>query len=131
MVAGDSGPADPDPCVGERNILAGFDLEIVVRTSQASEWVLAIFSGTLADLIDQVEGIVDAGGLKEGQANGLLRILSNVEKSLAKDKIGAACNQLQDFIDETENKVADGALEALDGADLVSTALGLRIFYEC
>lgn len=40
VVPGASGSADPDPCVGDRSGTPGSPAEILVRTSQASDWVI-------------------------------------------------------------------------------------------
>lgn len=48
-----------------------------------------------------------------------------------KDKIGPACNQLQDFIDETNAEVLDGAFSAGDGEGLISAAEAIQSELEC
>ena len=51
-----------------------------------------------ADIQDEIEGLVDDGILKQGQANGLTQPLNNAIRSLDKGHTVDACNQLTDFI---------------------------------
>ena len=57
------------------------------------------------DIIADVEALVDEGVLKSGQANGLVNPLRNALRSLEKEYVPDACNQLGDFMLEVEAKV--------------------------
>ncbi|MFC2153442.1 hypothetical protein ACFLQ7_02285 [Actinomycetota bacterium] len=57
--AGATGPAAPDPCVGQRQGTTGGDLTIDVRTSMASDWVVVAEESQDAD----GDGVLDADDL--------------------------------------------------------------------
>jgi uncharacterized repeat protein (TIGR01451 family) len=85
----------------------------------------------IQDLGDDVDALVGLGSLKVGQANGLTRPLRNAIRSLQKGKTQAACSQLQDFINEVNQKVADGVLTQAEGDALIASANAIRSAVEC
>lgn len=85
----------------------------------------------IAEVEADIDDLVESGELKKGQANGLLKPLQNALRSLDKGKTEAACNQLQDFLDEVNQKVADGALDPDSGADLIAAAEAIRADVGC
>lgn len=83
----------------------------------------------VTQLHERVETLVDGDLLNPRQANGLLRPLDNVLKSLEKGKTEAACSQVADFIFEVGEKTPDPipateAQDLIDGAELIQLLLG-------
>ena len=85
----------------------------------------------IADVIADIEGLAADGELKAGQALGLTRPLDNATRSLDRDKIGPACNQLGDFVAEANDKVADGALSPAAAADLIAQVEAIQAQLDC
>jgi len=56
----------------------------------------------LENMVDDIQQLFTDGDINHGVANPLLKILGNVQNSLDRGHIGAACDQLQDFIDTVE-----------------------------
>lgn len=79
---------------------------------------------------DAIDGLVEAGILKNGQSNGLKSPLDNVVRSLEKGSVEDACNQLQDFIDEVEAKTP-GPLDAGTAESLIAQAETTRMALDC
>ena len=69
-----------------------------------------------------MEDLVDAGVLNGGQGNALISKLVNAQARLGKGQSNAAVNQLQAFINQVEDFVADGILTAEQGAALIAAA---------
>jgi hypothetical protein len=82
-------------------------------------------------VITDIDGLVAAGELKVGQARGLTRPLVNAVRSLDRDKIRPACNQLADFVAEANQKVADGALTAAAAEDPIARAEAIQAQLGC
>jgi hypothetical protein len=84
----------------------------------------------IADIQDEIDGLVDDGVLKKGQANGLTQPLDNAIRSLNKGKTAAACNQLADFIAEVNAKTP-APLDAATAADLIADAQAIQTAIGC
>ena len=78
--------------------------------------------GRIHLLLDELDSLVNDDTLKTGQAKGLLKPLKNALRSLDKGNVDSACSQIQDFIDEVNQKIADGALSQEDGDALIAMA---------
>ncbi len=78
----------------------------------------------------ELDELVDDGILKKGQARGLRNPLRNSARSLDKNKTAAACNQLQDFIDEATAKNPT-PLKAELAAHLIGEAKALQHSIGC
>ena len=74
---------------------------------------------------------MELGLLKPGQANGLINPLGNAIDSLGAGHVDAACSQIQDFIDEVYEKIADGALIEDAGEWLIETADEIMYLIGC
>jgi hypothetical protein len=73
-------------------------------------------------LIGQIEDLVAAGVLNQGQGNALIVKLQNAIAKFAKGNAKAAASQLQAFINQVEDFVADGILTAEQGVALIMAA---------
>jgi len=76
-------------------------------------------------LIEQIEALVAAGILNDGQGNALISKLMNALDKLEKSQTKAAANQLEAFINQVEDFVAYGILTAEQGAALIAAAEGI------
>jgi len=76
----------------------------------------------LQNMTVDIEQLLTDGDINNGVANPLRKILRNIERSLARDNSIAACNQLWDFIDTTQDKIDSGKLSSEDGQPLIDTA---------
>lgn len=81
----------------------------------------------VADLMTDIESLIDVE-LKNGQANGLTKPLTNALRSISKGKISAACSQLSDFIEEVNAKTPplseSTAAYLIDEAIAIMDAIG-------
>ena len=98
------------------------DLRIAVGTIAAS----VAPEEAIANLETAVESL---GYLKTGQVTGLTKPLDNALRSLDKDKIADACNQLADFVGEVEAKTptpigGEDATALISAADAIRDDLG-------
>lgn len=84
----------------------------------------------IIDLQDDVQTLVNENVLKPGQANGLIHPLDNAERSLAEDQPEDACNQLDDFIDEVNDKTPE-PLDADTAAGLIADAEAIQSSIGC
>jgi pullulanase-type alpha-1,6-glucosidase len=73
-------------------------------------------------LIAEVEALVDAGILNQGQGNALIVKLENVVKNLDKGKPNTALNNLNAFMNQVYDFVGDGVLTPEEGQSLIDTA---------
>jgi hypothetical protein len=85
----------------------------------------------LAKLMADVQQLLDDGDIDNGVASPLLKILRSVQMSLARGDIGAACDQLADFIVTTQDKIESGKLDAADGQALIDSANNVRATLGC
>ena len=85
----------------------------------------------IADIVADIDDLVADGELKAGQARGLTRPLDNASRSLARDQVGPACNQVANFVAEANDKVADGALDPAAAADLIAQAEAIQAQLGC
>ena len=82
------------------------------------------------EVLADIQALVDTVVLKRGQANGLMHPLANAIRSLDKGKTSAACNQLQDFIDEVNAKTPE-PLDAATAAELIADAEEIGTAIDC
>ena len=99
------------------------------RGSATATYTVLTPQEAIADIQDAIDGLVDDGSLKKGQANGLTKPLDSAIRSLDKGNIVAACNQLTDFIAEVNAKTPsplDGATAAalIADAQAIQSAIG-------
>lgn len=73
----------------------------------------------LDDVFADVEGLVDAGILNNGQGNSLTSKLDNAGKKFDKGKTNAGVNQLEAFINQLEAFINAGILDGEDCDDLI------------
>jgi len=76
----------------------------------------------IQDLIDQVEALVVAGKLNQGQGNALKAKLNAAIQQLNKGKTHTAINQLQAFINQVNAFINAGILSPADGQALIDAA---------
>jgi hypothetical protein len=106
--------------------------EEVDFASTRVEWDCSSFIvSSVSQCIRDVQDLVDEGALEPGQANGLIRPLENAIRSLEKGKANAACSQLQDFVDEVNDKINDDALSLEEGQSLIDAANNIRDIIGC
>jgi hypothetical protein len=78
------------------------------------------------DLIgDEVEDLVEAGSLNEGQGNAFLGKLENAKKKLDQGKTNAALNLLNAFINQVNSFISEGILSPAEGQALIDAANGI------
>jgi hypothetical protein len=70
-------------------------------------------------LIDEIEALVAAGILNEGQANALIVKLENVIENLDKDKPKVALNNLNAFINQVQDFINEGVLTLEEGQPFI------------
>jgi len=109
---------------------------VVYRADQDTDGVFELYMSrdtkeAITSLLDSIDQLVSDGTLKTGQSKGLWKPLENALRSLDKGKINSACNQLQDFIDKANQKVADGALPQADADIMIDLATDLRTELGC
>jgi hypothetical protein len=85
----------------------------------------------IIDLQGDLQTLVNEGVLKPGQANGLTHPLDNAEQSLDDGRPEDACNQLDDFIDEVNDKTpepldADTAAGLIVDAEAIQSSIGCQ-----
>lgn len=73
-------------------------------------------------LIGDVEGLVAAGTLNQGQGNSLIVKLQGAIQQLDQGNVGAAINQLRAFINEVNALVKAKKLSSADGQALIDAA---------
>jgi hypothetical protein len=73
-------------------------------------------------LKDNVVALVDAGVLTRRQGRSLTRHLDRALNSLEQDRINAAIRQLQRFINEVNELIAEGSLPSASGQPLIDKA---------
>jgi hypothetical protein len=72
--------------------------------------------------IDEVESLVNAGVLNQGQGNALIEKLEQAERRLNKENKKTACNVLQAFVNQVEAFIKTGRLPEKEGQWLIETA---------
>jgi hypothetical protein len=87
--------------------------------------------GATEVLIGEVEDLVDVGTLNEGQGKSLVKKLNATLSKLGRGRTNAACNQLQDFINQVTNLVGEGVLTPSEGQELIDSATNVRNALEC
>ena len=74
-------------------------------------------------IIHEVKELVNKGVLSEGQGSALNTIIGEAQKMiLDKENTTAACNLLQDFINQVQAYINAGTLPATKGELLIGTA---------
>jgi len=76
----------------------------------------------IAELIDKVQGLVNAGILNHGEGNSLLVKLEAAQASISRGNTNAAFNQLGAFTNEVEALVNSGRLSSDQGQMLIDQA---------
>jgi pullulanase/glycogen debranching enzyme len=76
-------------------------------------------------LIDDVEALVDAGVLNQGQGNALAGKLAGALDQLNKDKPKVAINRLGAFVNQVHSLVDEGVLTAAQGQYLAAKATSI------
>lgn len=76
----------------------------------------------VGDLAEEIQKLVDAGILNNGQANALLSKLASASASFDKGNLVAAQNTIRAFINQVEGFVSAGVLTAAEGQVLIDAA---------
>ena len=76
----------------------------------------------IRSLIDEVEALVDAGSLNEGQGNALIVKLENAIKNLDKNKVNTSLNNLNAFMNQVQAFINGGVLTLAEGQSLIAAA---------
>ena len=74
----------------------------------------------VAGVIADIEALVAAGELKEGQARALIQVLTNALRSLEGGRMNPACKQLSSFAKVATAKVKAKALTEAQAAELIA-----------
>jgi len=82
-------------------------------------------------LVSDVEALVAAGVLEQGQRNSLNRKLEAAIQHLEKDRVRGACGKLTDFIAQVDAFIKNGILTPDEGEPLRVPATNLRIALGC
>jgi probable HAF family extracellular repeat protein len=85
-------------------------------------WTTLSPAQRIQGVINRVAGLVDDGVLAKGNSNGLIQKLENASRLLDAGNTGAACNQLEAFINQVEAFAKSGRLPADVAAELTETA---------
>ncbi len=89
-----------------------YTVQVVVQTPKEAT----------GSLIDQVQALIDAGILNQGQGNGLIAKLQMAIQQLDKGNTNTAINQLQAFINEVNADISSGKLTPAQGQPLIDAA---------
>ncbi|MCK5316178.1 MAG: DUF3372 domain-containing protein, partial [Anaerolineales bacterium] len=76
----------------------------------------------IRSLITEVEVLVEAGSLNEGQGNALIAKLETAIKNLDKGKAKTALNNLNAFINQVQDFIEEGVLTQEEGQSLIEAA---------
>jgi len=76
--------------------------------------------GAIENTVSEIETLVDAGDLNNGNGNALTSKLENAVAKIDKGKTNAAANQLNAFINQINDFVDSGKLTFQQGQDLVN-----------
>jgi hypothetical protein len=79
-------------------------------------------SEAISGLINQIQSLVAAGTLNQGEGNSLIVKLEAGQASIGGGNTGAGCNQLEAFINEVEALIKSGRLTSLQGQPLIDLA---------
>jgi hypothetical protein len=88
--------------------------------------ILAQPAERIADVIADIQALVDAGDLKAGQARALKQVLTNALRSLQNGEQQAACSQLAAFAAVATAKVTAGQLDAAAAGALIAEVQSIR-----
>jgi Concanavalin A-like lectin/glucanases superfamily len=145
-ITGSIDPVSDDLVIG-RNIVNGLsfpglidEVELFNRALSATEIQAIYLASTKGkckapsltrSLSAQVQALVDAGTLNQGQGNSLTTRLAQVLNSLNKGQTKTACNQLQSFINAVSSLVSNGVLTPAQGQPLIDAATDIRTTIGC
>jgi hypothetical protein len=85
----------------------------------------------IGDLIAQINALVAGGQLAANKAKPLITKLENVAGKLGGSQTGAACNQLDAFINQVNAYISNGTLTPAQGQALIHGAEALQISIPC
>jgi branched-chain amino acid transport system substrate-binding protein len=85
----------------------------------------------LAGLIAEVEALVDNGSINPGNGNALIVKLQAAQRSLARGRINAAVNQIEDFKSQVNDFVQNGKLGTQEGQPLIDEAAYIQVIVQC
>ncbi len=88
-------------------------------------WTTPSPAQRIEGMISKVAALVDDGVLARGASNGLIQKLENATRLLDAENTGAACNQLQAFVNQVEALAKSDRLPADVAAELIETAEGI------
>jgi hypothetical protein len=74
------------------------------------------------DLVDQVAELVASGALNEGQGNALTVKLLHAIEHLDRGKVNTAASNLEAFVHQVTDLIAQGELLPADGDPLIAAA---------
>ncbi len=117
-------------CTTDGNYTVTLTVNDGTETEDDSATVTVISTQQGIEILENdIQSLIDDEILKTGQANGLLKPLDNAIRSLDKDNVEDACNQLNDFIVNVDQKTptpldAATAAELIDSAEALKTSIG-------
>jgi hypothetical protein len=76
----------------------------------------------IGHLIEDVQALVSAGSLNEGQGNSLISKLESAVQALNRGNPVAAVNKLAAFVNEVYDHIRNGVLTSEEGLPLIETA---------
>jgi hypothetical protein len=86
------------------------------------EFVVPTPEGSISDLQEDVQHLVDDGVLKKGLGKALLAKLDQAQRKLSHSKFEQACKQLEKFVVRVEGHERKGRLGSADAASLTEKA---------
>lgn len=104
------------------NVPSGNDFVAISGGGRHSLALRSDFEARINNLIDRVNILADEVGLNKGEANALIKKLENALKSLEKENIQLACNQLGAFIYQVNALINSGRLTPEQGQELIDAA---------
>jgi YVTN family beta-propeller protein len=85
----------------------------------------------IQSLIGQIQSLVTANTLNQGEGNSLIAKLQAAQASIGRGNTTAACSQLESFLNEVEALVRGGRLTTLQGQELIQLATTARNGLNC
>jgi YVTN family beta-propeller protein len=112
----------------------GFALPTLNGTLAALRWAPAnlLFTACPITLVTaQVQNLINAGTLTQNQGAGLIDKLNQVSAKLDQDQTGAACSQLNSFIQQVNAFINSGSLSQAQGQALIDAANAIKADNGC
>ena len=118
--------ATPPSCISGVTAISAGAVHSLTLQGQSCVQVGCSPQQGLALLIAQVEALITGGTLTQNQGAGLIDKLDQVIAKLDAGQTGAACNQLNSFINKVNAFINNGSLTQAQGQALIDAANAIR-----